>query len=318
MSDTHGICGSAPVIQPASTNSSEEVDQGRQRKASMARYSGSSRCDTTKESEEQDDHTGNTSTIWRTPFPLREIGALCKPALGGEEPLSPLQHIESFDERPDEPLLTVYGEFRGDADSAQLFPLRQPSNSASKGASESLSSVECQPVRRPNSHIIHGLIRRAQAWLIHCGRDNREAPLSASIYWAIRSLRFVYARQILQVERQGALPLDNREDDDWPEPPSEEDTFDWNMVPLWLYTLLTMDGTHEWGLRREGTGNEHRLGEFVSQWYNMADLTIAAIPERELDDPPDQWESESASGSSMGLIVEISEKEGEGTNSDTT
>ena len=178
--------------------------------------------------------------------------------------------------------------------------------------------MECQPVRRPNSHIIHGLIRRAQAWLIHCGRDNREAPLSASIYWAIQSLRFVYARQILQAERQGALPLDNREDDDWPEPPSEEDTFDWNMVPLWLYTLLTMDGTHEWGLRREGTGNEHRLGEFVSQWYNMADLTIAAIPERELDDPPDQWESESASGSSRGLIVEISEKEGEDTNSDTT
>jgi len=40
------------------------------------------------------------------------------------------------------------------------------------------------------------------------------------------------------------------------------------------------------------------MKEFVKQWYNMADLSIADILERELDDPPDHRGSNSYSGSS--------------------
>jgi len=144
-------------------------------------------------------------------------------------------------------ILTVYREFRGVADSAQLFPLRQPSNSTSnQGASASIGSEDGAPVRRPPPRTLHCLIHRAQEWLIRRQRDNWEAPLSASIYWAIYSLQFVYARQLFQAELQGAVPLVNTEDDDWPAPPWEEDNFDWTVVPTWLYTLLTMDQIHEW------------------------------------------------------------------------
>ena len=97
-----------------------------------------------------------------------------------------------------------------------------------------------------------------------------------------------------------------------------EDNYDWTVVPTWLYTLLTMDETHAWGLRRECTGRERPLGEFVTRWHNMADLSIKDIPKRELDDPPDQWGSTSDSGSSTGIIEEIFplEYENEDNNSD--
>jgi hypothetical protein len=184
------------------------------------------------------------STIWRPKFPLHEIGALYSTPTNKEETISPLHSGEYLGKLPEEPTLTVYGEYLGATAWESHVPLRQPSLSESKGTNTSSSSIEHSPIRRPAPSIIHNLVQRAQRWLLYRFRDNREAPLSPSIYWAIHSLRSFYEENISQAERQGATFFDHIEDEEWPDPPSGEDNYDWSGVLNWLQFLLTMDNIH--------------------------------------------------------------------------
>ena len=90
-----------------------------------------------------------------------------------------------------------------------------------------------------------------------------------------------------------------------------EDNYDWSGVPNWLQFLLTMDNIHAWGMRGERSDRDRPTGEFLSRWYNMEDLHVAEIPQRELDDPPDSWGSSREGDGSAGLIEELSGPENE-------
>ena len=72
-------------------------------------------------------------------------------------------------------------------------------------------------------------------------------------------------------EWQGEPFMEPWDDEDWPDPPIGEDNYDWTVVRNWLYILL-----------------------------------IGDIPHRELDDPPDVWESTDEGEDRVGIIEELS------------
>ena len=101
----------------------EEGDSERDRQAPRILRRRSSSHDITDESEAPDSQPGLLPTKWRVPFPLQEIGPIMRPNIGGEAQSSWPYDSEVGGEQLEEPTLTVYGEFRGEADSAQAFPL---------------------------------------------------------------------------------------------------------------------------------------------------------------------------------------------------
>jgi hypothetical protein len=91
------------------------------------------------------------------------------------------------------------------------------------------------------------------------------------------------------------------DDAEWPDPPSGEDTYDWSLVPNWLYDLLNMENLHDWGLRDIRTQRGSFIGDNAQRVHAMMDLYIREIPQRELDDPPD---GSDGTGSENGELIE--------------
>ena len=185
-------------------------------------------------------------------FPLWEIGAITQPELrrhSQESEISPLPVPIYSQEAPVTPILKVYGEFRSAVDT-DIFPLRQPSFATDCSPAVSMADRQAEVLGRPLDHrLLHHLVHRAQHWLLCFRQDQRAEALSPSIYWSIRSLSYFYADSIWQAEQEGAPRHGSVDDAEWPDPPSGEDTYDWSLVPNWLYDLLNMENLHDWGLR---------------------------------------------------------------------
>ena len=187
-----------------------------------------------------------SSEIWRPRFPLYKIGVIRGITQRQSSDESP---IEAFAPplEPAEPALVVYGEHRG-ATSPISVPLHQPSSlSEHSGAENSMESLEQHTGRSVDDFLVQHLVERAHWWLINYKTDNGAMPLSPSIYWAIRSLRFFYTGSLMRAAT-GARRNQIR-DDEWPDPPEGNDNYDWSSVPNWLYHLLNMERLHDWGLR---------------------------------------------------------------------
>lgn len=69
------------------------------------------------------------------------------------------------------------------------------------------------------------LVNRAIFWLLRHHTDQRYLPL-APFYWAIRSLPVFYEASIWLAQCQGAPPIIELHDIEWPDPPDGEDHFD--------------------------------------------------------------------------------------------
>ena len=199
------------------------------------------------------------------------------------------------------PILQVYGEYRSEVE-PDIFPLRQPSFATDCSPAASMTGRQEAGQDRPLDHRLqHHLVHRAQLWLLGFRQDQRAAALSPSIYWSIRSLCYFYAASIQQAEQEGAPRHGRVDDDEWPEPPSGEDTYDWSLVPNWLYDLINMENLHEWGLRDIRMQRGCFLGGNAQRVHAMMDLYIREIPTRELDDPPD---GSDGAGSENGELIE--------------
>jgi len=132
---------------------------------------------------------------------------------------------------------------------------------------------------------IHCLVNRAVHWLLGNTLDNR-FPLSSSIYWAIRSLPVFYAADIREAQQQGAPPIIDLHEEEWPDPPDREELGDGQIYPDWLVFIL--DEVYERHLcsitTRRATLQRRRSLWNLQKWY------VKDIPVRELDDPPDSSE----------------------------
>ena len=242
---------------------------------------------------------------WHNPFPLRYIGAITEE--GEAAQLQPLR-LDNSSAEAVAPVLTVFGEYAAATEPGIFLPMRQPSasdQSTTSGLSVlgSISSV-AHPL---DNHSILALVQRAQHWLLHYRPDNRDPPLSPSIYWAVRSLRTYYATEIQQAERTGAVSMEEIDDDEWPPPTEGGDTYDWSGVPDWLCVLVNMDNIHGWGMRGIRTRNTGLTGiNSLARWYLLRDSYVEDIPWRELDDPPDVGVSGDIGGDrSSGIIEEL-------------
>ena len=60
-----------------------------------------------------------------------------------------------------------------------------------------------------------------------------------------------------------------------------------------------MEGLHDWGMRCERHQRGDLTGINLSRIHNLLELYPKEIPQRELDDPPDSWDT-------MERIEEIS------------
>lgn len=243
--------------------------------------------------------TNDTESIWRPRFPLGEIGALNPPPNRGESiyrtlsPPSPELSLSLPGHR-----LLVLGEYRGGT-IPTLLPLHQPSTSDRSDISSILPREAASPRQSLDHRKLHRLIRGAHHWLRNQPIDYRFEPLSPSIYWAVRSLGYFYSDSISAAELAGEPMLSSSGDEEWPDPPLGEESYEWTGVPEWIRGLLTMEGLHDWGMRCERHQRGDLTGINLSRVHNLLELYPKEIPQRELDDPLDSWDT-------MERIEEIS------------
>mmetsp|Transcript_21347 Transcript_21347/g.30525 ORF Transcript_21347/g.30525 Transcript_21347/m.30525 type:complete len:308 (-) Transcript_21347:162-1085(-) len=247
---------------------------------------------------------------WRIPpFPLHAIGGITssqtsQPQLQLPVDISSLgstsHHITSSG-------FLVLREYRRDSIS-EIFRLGQDSQSGTLSTWETHTAMRLQLNASYESAqeaaFVNQLVQRAVQWLLNItSRDMDSMGLTTSIYWAIRSLPSFYAPLLARAAQQGETPLRAVDDGEWPDEPSGEDSWDLSAIPEWLRYILVVDDLHDYGLagissRRVQDGRRSRR-----RWFPPAQLYIETIPERELDDPPDSWDSEH---SYSGIIEELS------------
>mmetsp|Transcript_16552 Transcript_16552/g.23601 ORF Transcript_16552/g.23601 Transcript_16552/m.23601 type:complete len:549 (+) Transcript_16552:2780-4426(+) len=252
-------------------------------------------------------HSENTDATFdwqQLSFPLRAIGAIEAPRDSNMEAVSPISFLEERGYPISPAGLVVYDEKRGSSWSQSYIPMGQPSGSMASHPSAGtcsnfsldFSGHTVEPLH------IHRLINRAIHWLLHYTLDNRFEPLDPSIYWAIRSLPVYYEDIIIEAHQQGAPPMIDLHEEEWPDPPEGEDNYDSTQYPYWLIFILNLDKVHEWGLHNITSRRALRQKRKII-WMMPDRLYLKEIPVRELDDPPDS----SGLGSSGGenLIEEI-------------
>jgi len=189
-------------------------------------------------------------------FPLQAIGPI-RGAFRREcgyqfQPLSMVDFQGSSSTRED---VVVLGERRGSGTSLPLIPCGQPlfgdislAHSTRSGDSLGFSIHTVVPTE------IYRLINRAIHWLLNDAMDNRYHPMSPLVYWAIRSLPIFYSDIITEAQRQGAPPLIELHEEEWLEPPDEEENFEGSGYPDWLVFILTLDNVNEWRLEAQHYG----------------------------------------------------------------
>ena len=163
--------------------------------------------------------------------------------------------------------------------------------------------VDTAASNKAASQIYH-LIKNARQWLLTAQpREYGRLGLTISIYWAIRSLEVFYNAQISQAVAGGAPNLQDIHEEEWPDEPEGEDSWDISGIPEWLSYILTLDHLHVYGLTDITTRRAPRTRHRKIRWFPPAHLHIEIIPQRELDDPPD---SDEETDSFCDLIVELS------------
>ena len=241
-------------------------------------------------------------------FPLREIGPLYtqREQLPPED-ISPLGPPELGDPLYNS-VLHVLEERRGDTPLESIMLLGQPSRSDDSRESVQSNMTSHYSVYTLSPADLRNLIERAEHWLLWYTPDNRDLPLSPTIYWTIRSLRSLAEF----TSRNGASRSVYSEEEEWPDPPQGEDNYDMTVLPTWLSAFLTLNNLLAWGLRGRRNAPERRRRQALQFHVSLA-LPVAEIPQRELDDPPDWrvrgWgdsDGDSESSSFNGLIEELS------------
>jgi len=164
-------------------------------------------------------------------------------------------------------------------------PIDIVDSSLSKSENTSCSSLKpgdyiCESYNSiTDARDIHDAIDRTFWWFARSGYEVTEA-----VYWAIRSLTYFYAVEILRAEQAGARPLKR-------ELPPLNPRFESGEIPRglpdYVKCIITIDGLYSKDLRgittKQAAGRTHRK----ARWFPPQTVSVREIPIRELDDPPD-------------------------------